>query len=69
MPRLGSAERREAILAALERNNINRAAIEYDVTRQSLHSLVREATRNPEEAVREAKEELEFRRRVLELVG
>lgn len=68
MPRLDEGARRGAILSALERGNVNAVALEHGVSRQSLHRLVEEAKRSPEDAVREAEEELAFRRRVREIV-
>jgi transposase-like protein len=63
-------ERRAVVMAALEPNaNISEIARRYGIRRQRVYQLLEDALLDPKEKLREAGKELEFRRRVKELVG
>jgi transposase-like protein len=68
--KLTQDERRAVVLAALEPNaNFSEIARRYGIRRQRVYQLLEDALLDPKEKLREAEKELEFRRRVKELVG
>ena len=69
-PKLTPDERRAIVLAALEHDaNVTELARRYDVSRARIYQLLESATIDPKGKLREAEFEVEFRRRVKELVG
>lgn len=56
-------------MAALLGENLREVANRYGVTYETVRAYRAEARRDPEAALREAEEELAFRRRVLEMVS
>lgn len=70
-------ERRELVLAALSKDpQTGKAKIQrtelarrYGIARGHVYRIIEEATADPEGKLREAEKEVEFRRRVLELLG
>jgi transposase-like protein len=67
-PRLTSSVRREITLRAMDpETNITYLAEEYGITRSAIHQYLNSARRDPEGALEEAIEELEFRRDILEM--
>lgn len=67
--RLTNRERRVVTLAAIEQNSSSAVAKKHGISRETLCGWVREAKADPEGALREAQEELAFRRQVLELMA
>ncbi len=67
-PKLSVDDRRALTLAAFSETNRTRLARRYDVTREWLYGLMREAARDPEGKLAEAEKEAEFRRRVKEIL-
>jgi ATP-dependent RNA circularization protein (DNA/RNA ligase family) len=67
--KLSPDDRREMILRALSGENRTYLAQEYGVSRVRLYQLLEAAEKMSEADVNEAAKELEFRRRVLEMVG
>lgn len=73
---LSVKERRELVLAALAKDpetgkakaQKTELARRYGIVRGHVYRLIEEATADPEARLREAEEEVEFRRRVLELL-
>lgn len=66
--KLSPDERRAMILRALVGENRAYLASEYGVARSRLQALLKEARTMTEADVSEASKELEFRRRVLEIL-
>jgi transposase-like protein len=67
-PRLTSSVRREITRKAMDADtNITHLAKEYGITRSAIYQYIDSARLDPEGAVEEAIEELEFRRDILEM--
>jgi transposase-like protein len=63
-------ERREIVLRALDpETNITELAKEHGITRSAVYSYLDWIIDDPEERLRQAEEEVEFRREVLRLIS
>jgi len=67
--KLTNTERRGMVLALLSGTSAIELSKRYGVARSWVYAAADEAKRNPETAIEEARQELDFRKKVYRLVG